>query len=61
MTRFWMVYVEWNDGPNATHLTQQEAAKDAERLAQVVGKPVYVLQTVSICTPTHEVKWEDLT
>lgn len=47
---FWMCYVEGSGMPTMRHLSHQAAVTEAERLARVTGKPVYLLHASSYVT-----------
>lgn len=46
MKRFWMVYVDGASSPQVKHEKEQEAVKEAERLAEKTGKTTYVLMAI---------------
>lgn len=45
-TRFYMIYVEGQNGPTRQHLTYQDAKKEAERLARLMRRKTYILGTI---------------
>ena len=48
---FYMVYVEGEKAPVVKHDTRKKAEKEAQRLADTLGKEVYVLESTSMATP----------
>lgn len=60
MDIFWMVFVDGKQSPIRKHYTQEDAEKEAERLAKLQrGSKVHILQTVRSCI-VEEVKWETI-
>ena len=58
---FWMVYVDGEPSPKYMHRTEAEAVDEAERLARLTGKDVFVLQAyqwVRATSPTPPVQWK---
>lgn len=60
MQTFWMVFVQGAESPKFKHLRLDTAEAEANRLAYVTGKPVYILQAIKRGTLTG-VTWELLT
>ena len=57
MERFWICYVEGSDGgEHYKHFDLDHAEEEAERLAKLRGKPVYLLECIGKCYA--EVTWE---
>ena len=57
MERFWICYVEGSDGgEHYKHFDLCLAEKEAERLAKLRGKTVYLLECIGKCYA--EIKWE---
>ena len=57
METWWECYVEGTDGGNHYHhLTLQGAKTEAERLARLTDKPVYIFECVGKCK--SDIKWE---
>lgn len=48
---FFMVFVEGEKTPVVKHDTRKKAEKEAQRLADVLGKEAYVLESTSVVTP----------
>ena len=42
-TRFYMIFVEGQNGPTRKHPTYQDAKKEAERLARLMRRKTYIL------------------
>ena len=42
---FWMIYVEGEHAPAYKHNTYESAMAEAKRLAELTGKPAYILVT----------------
>jgi hypothetical protein len=55
---FWMVYGEGRAAPAFKHFSEQDARREAERLARTAGGKFYVLASVAACERT-DVTWED--
>jgi hypothetical protein len=55
---FYMVYVEGASTPKVKHADLQQARKEAERLANKVGKPAYLLHATDVCLP--DPRWDVL-
>ena len=45
-TRFYMIYIEGQNGPTRKHPTYQDAKKEAERLARLTRRKTYILGTI---------------
>lgn len=58
-TKFWMLYVEGGNAPTFAHRTIASARAEAERLAEKLGKKVYVLEAVSVCE-LKKCQWDTL-
>ena len=62
MNKFWICFVEGTTtGKGKAHLSNQEAAKEAERLALLpenIGKKVYVLEATACCFTEKPLHWE---
>lgn len=61
MNKFWMIYVEGKGAPTYKHPTENEARKEAERLAKLPdnqGRGVFVLESVANCR-YNSVIWSD--
>ena len=58
---FYCCYVEGKSAPVIQHPTQEEAEKEAERLARKENRKVYVLKAIKSCEiPDSPVKWNNL-
>lgn len=42
---FWMIYVEGENPPRFKHYSHESALAEAKRLAELTGKPAYILVT----------------
>ena len=60
MKKFWMLYVEGGESREEKHLRLNNAENEAHRLAEALGKPVYVLEAIRVGTPKMVTTWEDL-
>lgn len=58
-TKFWMLYAEGGNAPTAEHQTYESAKAEAERLAEKLGRKIYVLEAVSVCE-LKKCQWETL-
>ena len=54
-TRFYMIYVEGQNGPTRKHPTYQDAKKEAERLARLTRRKTYILGTIE-CLEINDIK-----
>ena len=55
-TTFWMLYVKGDPTPAFMHATIEGARKEAERLAQELHCPVYLLQAIEVCE-ARDITW----
>lgn len=47
--RFWMVWKNYGDSPKVKHVTEEEANREAERIAHDrTSDPVYVMEAVRV-------------
>lgn len=56
--KFYMIYVEGQNGPTRQHLTYQDAKKEAERLARLMRRKTYILGTIE-CLEINDIKTTD--
>lgn len=49
--RFWMVYVEGRNSPKVKHTSDDDARREAERLAIQEDKKVYILKALGYVEP----------
>lgn len=61
MEQFFMCWVEGNSEPRYKHETKPAAMVEAERLARLTGKPVYLLDATAVCTTSPSpIEWHSL-
>ncbi len=59
--KFWMLWVEGTPYTRHRHATEESYRTEAERLAKLTGKKVYVLETVQMVeVPEIPVKWRQI-
>ena len=62
--RFWMCFVDGEACPRYRHYSGQDAMKEAERLAKLTNKDVFLLEATDFVrytppTPPPTIEWKD--
>ena len=60
--KFWMLYMEDGGAPVSKHRSRSAADTEAERLAKLHGRRIFVLESIYVCeyippVPTTGFKW----
>ena len=61
MEQFWMCWVADNSAPRYRHETKPGAMVEAERLARLTEKHVFLLEATAVCKLSPSpIEWENL-